>query len=328
MMAAGQNPLQLAMQQGTQITQIIGPMGAGGAVKALGSAFMQMINPVSLITLGSIAAGAAMVGWLTDAGEEALTFEEQLESLNDGIDNYGAAVKDAGLDTAAMIERFGSGAVEARKYLTALTEIKRREALINAEQVQKQFTTDTGGFFQDQNRFYIGNKFGLEGPEGMSKGSHALVAKLISAYEQLDSTANQSLDKQVSAWQGLFDVMELASLAADGISESENKQLGQIAEQILRLQELRALDEAGARVKDAAIAKQQEMLAGLKQEAAINQAIATYGASSAQVANLRLQYKRAAYQQDVAELGVAKDLQDTLMKTFDQVNRKRLVSPA
>lgn len=94
------------------------------------------------------------------------------------------------------------------------------------------------------------------------------------------------------------------------------------------MQELRALDEAGARVKDAAIAKQQEMLAGLKQEAAINQAIATYGASSAQVANLRLQYKRAAYQQDVAELGVAKDLQDTLMKTFDQVNRKRLVSPA
>lgn len=34
MLAAGQNPRQLAIQQGTQITQVIGPMGAAGAARA------------------------------------------------------------------------------------------------------------------------------------------------------------------------------------------------------------------------------------------------------------------------------------------------------
>ena len=57
MMAAGQNPLMLAIQQGTQVSQVIGPMGAAGAVKALDTAFMATINPVSLLNLASSRAG-------------------------------------------------------------------------------------------------------------------------------------------------------------------------------------------------------------------------------------------------------------------------------
>jgi len=57
MLAAGQNPLQLALQQGTQISQVIGPLGAAGAVKALDTAFMATINPVSLLNLASSRAG-------------------------------------------------------------------------------------------------------------------------------------------------------------------------------------------------------------------------------------------------------------------------------
>ena len=44
MIAAGQNPLMLALQQGSQITQVLGPMGAGGALKALGGAFMGLLK--------------------------------------------------------------------------------------------------------------------------------------------------------------------------------------------------------------------------------------------------------------------------------------------
>lgn len=82
MMAAGQNPFQLAIQQGTQITQVIGPMGARGAVRALGTAFMGLLSPVNLITLGAIAAGAAFVQWLTRSKEDADDLQDRLDKVN------------------------------------------------------------------------------------------------------------------------------------------------------------------------------------------------------------------------------------------------------
>lgn len=86
MLAAGQSPLQLALQQGTQITQVIGPLGATGAVRALVSAFLGMINPVSLITIGTIAAGAALFQYTRGAlaaKNNTGEFEEALKSLGD-----------------------------------------------------------------------------------------------------------------------------------------------------------------------------------------------------------------------------------------------------
>ncbi len=81
MMAAGQNPLQMAIQQGSQITQVIGPMGAAGAARALGGAFVGMLNPLSLVTMGVIAFGATAVQWLLSAEDGARSVVEQLEEI-------------------------------------------------------------------------------------------------------------------------------------------------------------------------------------------------------------------------------------------------------
>lgn len=64
--AMSMNPLQIALQQGTQIGAVLGPMGAAGAVKSLGSAFLSIISPVSLVTIGlvaAVAAGLQLVNW-------------------------------------------------------------------------------------------------------------------------------------------------------------------------------------------------------------------------------------------------------------------------
>lgn len=79
MIGSGQNPLQTAIQQGTQITQVIGPMGAGGAVKALGGAFVSLLNPINLIIPAAILAGSVMVQWLTQADDDAAGVTEELE---------------------------------------------------------------------------------------------------------------------------------------------------------------------------------------------------------------------------------------------------------
>lgn len=129
MMAAGQNPLQLALQQGTQISQVIGPMGAAGAVRALGGAFIGMLNPISLITIGSIAAGAAMTQWLTRAKEEALTLEDAVSNLDKSLKDYQGAAEQAATPTRALREEWGGQATEIRAVYAALEDLTRLDAL-------------------------------------------------------------------------------------------------------------------------------------------------------------------------------------------------------
>ncbi|MBL3570925.1 hypothetical protein BV509_11140 [Rhodovulum sulfidophilum] len=108
MLASGQSPLMLALQQGTQISQVLGPMGAQGAVRALGSAFMAMINPVSLATI-ALTGGVAVLGqWalgINRAEDEARKAKERFETLADVIDALG----DVSRASAADIDRYIRG---------------------------------------------------------------------------------------------------------------------------------------------------------------------------------------------------------------------------
>lgn len=86
MIGAGQNPLTTAIQQGSQITQSFGSMGAGAALRTVGSALMAMVSPLNLITLGSIAAGSAMIQWLTSASSESEAATAQLERQKSALE--------------------------------------------------------------------------------------------------------------------------------------------------------------------------------------------------------------------------------------------------
>lgn len=83
-LAGGQSPFLIAMQQGSQISQVLGSAGAGGAVSALSTAFGSMLNPVSLATFAIIALGGTAVQYFTsllteaDKSEEALQKQAQL----------------------------------------------------------------------------------------------------------------------------------------------------------------------------------------------------------------------------------------------------------
>lgn len=69
--AMGMNPMMIALQQGTQLSAVL-QSGMG----SLGAAFAQIISPLSLMTIGLVAASAAliqMVNW-TDLAISALNF--------------------------------------------------------------------------------------------------------------------------------------------------------------------------------------------------------------------------------------------------------------
>ena len=145
MLAAGQNPLQLAIQQGTQITQVIGPMGAAGAAKALGAAFVGMLSPLNLIVAGAIAAGAAMVNWLTSSNAEAITLQERIDDLSAAVAAYRDASALAAASTDDLVARFGGAAGKAGEVATILQSWARVDAVRALDGAVGDITQTFGG---------------------------------------------------------------------------------------------------------------------------------------------------------------------------------------
>lgn len=110
MLAAGQSPLLLAAQQGTQVNQVLNTMGGTGAQKlgALRTAFTSIISPSSLLTLGIIAGGAALAQWALNAdgaATEAQELEEAIKTLTEQTAEAEAAVRAffAGVETPEQL---------------------------------------------------------------------------------------------------------------------------------------------------------------------------------------------------------------------------------
>jgi hypothetical protein len=90
MLAAGQSPLMLAVQQGSQINQVLDQMGTTGASRlaALGAAFRSIVSPANLATFAIIAGGAALVQWAVNsfsAKSETDNFRMSLDEARESV---------------------------------------------------------------------------------------------------------------------------------------------------------------------------------------------------------------------------------------------------
>ena len=93
--AMGQNPLTVALQQGTQLAAVLGPMGATGAARGLGAALASVLSPMSLLTIGAIALGVAGVQAFMGMGNQAEKSAEAMEAHDRWLDKILAGYKEA-----------------------------------------------------------------------------------------------------------------------------------------------------------------------------------------------------------------------------------------
>ncbi|WP_051321105.1 phage tail length tape measure family protein [Rhizobium mesoamericanum] len=94
--AMGMNPLQIALQQGTQLSSVIQTMGSGrSALAGLGAALASLVSPISLVTIGLTAGAAAFIQFIA-AGEgtdkTTALLEKQNEVLRAAADAWGEAL--------------------------------------------------------------------------------------------------------------------------------------------------------------------------------------------------------------------------------------------
>lgn len=340
MLAAGQNPLQLAIQQGTQITQVFGSAGAADAVAMLRQALARMISPLNLITIGGIAAGAAMIQWMTGSSEAAETLEDRIEAAGDAIEAFHAKSQKTRLSVAEMVEEFGSASPQLRLVLAdmaALAKLDAQKAIDATAQSIRNLVLETS-FFDDRNA------------RGMARDFLGLSSMLSSHREMSDIFArnlellNRSEDpaKRLSAALDVREMLLEAAGGLDGLNTRQREFYDGLAAVIRDLevfagrlqapwQELKSTgSEVWSNLKSAAgdyLAERLKIetaarntIAQLQAEAALQEAIAIHGEDSLQAAELRLQAERQAYQAQVDAQEISDELKDALMAAWDAAN--------
>ena len=239
MLAAGQNPLQLAIQQGAQITQVIGPMGAAGAAGALKAAFIGMLSPINLITVGLIAAGAAAIQWLTGATEDARSFEDAVADLSDRADAYISAAERARAKTAELRGEFGDAAAAARDMFAGIAERELRGLVREIAAASQDLQTQIGIF--EGAEYGVGNQKNLADLFDLSIWSSQArteINSVLIAFEELDGAG--TLDQQLVAAQELSLRFKEVAMASGDISAAEDLILGQLDAMVQKLMAAKA----------------------------------------------------------------------------------------
>lgn len=344
MLAAGQNPLQLAMQQGTQINQVFQQMGGGvGAVRSLGPALMSMVSPMSLLTLGTIAGGAALFNWgrnALGASGDAKTFEESLEDVNAALDRYQAASDAAGMSTADLMDQYGAANQGLRSTLALLEELAQNESQRAIDGVTQSLAElfaisgdgdDRTGIaaFYDVDIFLAFTKAQREA----RSEARQFTAELLNGQNALKAAAGDP-EAQVEALQRMIAAAETLSDIDGERSAEEEKVLQQMAEALLAAQGMiKVKNDTSAATQEMADAerllgqqmidnlanqelarlKGQELVANLVREAELQTAIALHGENSLQVEALRAEAQRASLAAKLEELGVTEEVKNELL---------------
>ena len=328
MLAAGQSPLQLAMQQGTQVSQIFNQMGGGkNALKGLGAAFTSVVNPLSLATLGVIAFGGFAVQWLTGAGEKAKTLEESFEDLTGAVDRFKTASTTAGLSSAKMLDQFGAADPAFRQALVDLAAIEKTRAFEAIDQTAVSLQKLAGSY--EASRDMLGlNSLRIKArklaghfsqtlrllketqqPAEKLKAALDLKAHMV---ESLGSFKNMNVEQR-ELFTGLTQVIVQMKMFGAQTSVAAQK-LTSIAD-AERLLGQQMLDSNAKKVlaEHQAETSAELTLQKLKQQVTELSFISQYGQDSVEVARLRLTTSKDTYKVYVEQLTISTALKNELI---------------
>ncbi|MEQ8340062.1 MAG: phage tail length tape measure family protein [Marinovum algicola] len=248
MLMAGQDPMQLAIQQGTQINQVWGQMGVKGrdAFRLVGGAIMSMMSPINLITIGSIAAAGAMTKWFASGGEEAKTFEEVLSELEEAMTAYTASAEAAEVGTDELREKFGAAAGQVRRLLEDQQAAARRDLTFKIKaRIEADVDESLFGRGDESALHRMAQEFGVSlfDPNAeVVRARRGMVNEVLSDYAELARAADGSVAQQAAAVESLIASYTRAAQASGDISKAENDRIITLQELLIKLREMQALE--------------------------------------------------------------------------------------
>ncbi|WP_444460326.1 phage tail tip lysozyme [Rhodobacter capsulatus] len=330
MAMAGQNPMMLMMQQGTQVTQTFAGLRASGLSvgTALRASFMGMLNPMSLATMAVIGFGTAAVQWLMDSGEQAKSLDEALGDLEKSTSAVDRAMKEARKGTSELSGDFGNDAKAARELNLALLGLAQMQA---AQDVKKSITAVSEALADMHSwlNFGVIDDRTLEKKFNLTARSAAEVGAAIQQYQFAETN-----EDRIAAAQGIAEALERAQYGSEGATDAAilfGQEVGKTAllakifkgqtEERAALEKELAKTDIGAPYRTAAEkAKELKDLTGdvmkalkdtrapydladdLKMTQRIAEATAQYGADSLEVKRLQIEAERQDFEAKLRDM--------------------------
>lgn len=357
MTAAGQNPMMLMMQQGTQVTQTFAAMRASGVGlgTALRSSFMGMLNPMSLATMAVIAFGSAAVQWMMNAHGETKTLKERMSDLASSTKEVESALKAAQMGGIQLFEVFGTGAERARKLNMALLDLATmksmdkllaaagqmddglRRMMLDLEAVESYYTNSRADV--------LAEKYGLTYSQIQSVSVALAQLKKADGPDQVADAAQRLSDILRSASDESGKIPEALRAAAQTAAEAaiEALHLKGYSEQAAKLQEQlakgsfaapytsaadeakRLAEETMKILKDSASAT--KMHADLKAQAQLNEVILRFGENSIEVKRLKIELERQDFEAQLATLTITEQQRDVLRQQWELARGLKSADP-
>ncbi|MEP1591761.1 phage tail length tape measure family protein [Sulfitobacter sp.] len=216
---AGMSPLLIATQQGSQLALVMEQMaaqggGAKGALTGLWGGVKSLVSPMSLVTVGGIAAVAMLAQWAASAlGAEdaAETYEDRLKSLQ-GLQNELTSTTDLlKMSVQELTEKYGEAAIRVRELGTMQAQLKiaqvtgemAQQSTILRASAREWINLSNGGHQYHELLQKLRSQFGFTRDQAIA---------FENALEQA-ATAS-SFDEQVAALRDLQRWMDAAGVSA------------------------------------------------------------------------------------------------------------------
>lgn len=359
MLAAGQNPFQLAMQQGTQVNQVFAQMGGGAAaLRGIGTALVSMVNPLSIATLGIIALGGYGVKALMGLREEAVRLEDRIDGVAAALDRQTTAAKTAALSSDELRQKYGNFADVMQSTLDLLATTATAEAQRQIDNLSQSLSDLLGVAGSGESRAALASFFDVniglaftDATRAARAEARGLTAEFQNAQAAL-AASNGNLDQQITATRSMLENATALANASGSVNSEEAELIVQLSDALdLMVQQKEATTDIASSaievyegfraVRDArerANQSAQDMLDKLNAEVDLQATIATYGRDSAEVAALRADQERAVFEATLdtldatdamkAEIRLAYIVAQDLAGAADSVNFSGAISSA
>jgi hypothetical protein len=249
MMATGQSPFILAIQQGTQINQVLEQMRNQGksAGTALKAALGSMVDPVNLLTIGLIAGGVALGQWALKALRSGQDIKESFSNLEQAVKSFSKAVDDANQPFGDMLDKFGSASPVFQQVLRDLANIERVKAMDTLRETAESIESLTREFGQFRGAA-IGNIFGVDWAGGGNITAMREIAPFIRQVRQdLEAMTTGTLNDMHAATLRVRDAfqstVDVTGELTDGQREFHDAITNLIVNQVLAGAEIEKLQE-------------------------------------------------------------------------------------
>ncbi len=245
--AMGMSPIQIALQQGTQLSAVLQEIknSGQGVGKGLAAAFASVISPISLVTIGIIAAGTAAFQYfstvMSEGDKSAEVLKEQAALISAVAERWGDAVP-ALREYAEQLKRAQDGAdlqtATGNAIERVLAEATKGYDGLKTAAVEASLEMQTGNHEARQSfAVLIGDVNDLEGKIG----------SLSEAYKDGKDTSKEMADVTQTLAKMLENDASRASDTLSGRIEYLSRMFTAAAENAAKLREQALLAEASAR---------------------------------------------------------------------------------